>query len=578
MKKYFAGLVMLFSLVVVPAFASAQTSATITSFGAKDPNPTNRSVTVIWNASSVTDAQLDVVCNPGSISFTTDKGNAPSCEKGGVWSWYGQNSASIIMYPVGNSQPVTVDFILTLTNNGSPTNQTQRISVTFPATPVQSPSPTITLFAAKDPNPTNRSVTMVWQASATTDAMLEVDCTPGTISFTTDKGNSPSCEKGGVWTWYGQTSASIVVTPVGNANSVTVPFTLTLTKNGSPTNQTQKIYVTFPATPTQPPAPTITLFAAKDPNPTTRSVMIAWQASAITDAQLDMQCTPGTISFITDKGNYPSCEKGGVWSWASQTNGSIAVTPLNNTQAITVPFTLTLSKNGVPTNQTQTVYITFPAPDVSSNPTINLFGAKDPNPSTKAINVIWQASGAADVSLDVVCTSGTIKFTTDKGNAPSCEKGGVWYWQNQSSGNVMMYPSGNNQPVTVDLILRLSKNGIQTDSKTMSVTFPPITNNSVPTVTNQTLPADIDTENPQGSCLNLQNNLRYRSRDISTNDEVSALQDFLQANSYLNSEPTGFFGVLTLQATKNFQQANGISPTGFVGPITRAKIKALSCQ
>lgn len=98
-----------------------------------------------------------------------------------------------------------------------------------------------------------------------------------------------------------------------------------------------------------------------------------------------------------------------------------------------------------------------------------------------------------------------------------------------------------------------------------------------PVAPNKPLPADIDTENPQGACLNLQNNLRYRTRDIWTNDEVSALQDFLQANNYLNSEPTGFFGVLTLQAAKNFQQANGISPTGFVGPITRAKIKSLTC-
>lgn len=92
------------------------------------------------------------------------------------------------------------------------------------------------------------------------------------------------------------------------------------------------------------------------------------------------------------------------------------------------------------------------------------------------------------------------------------------------------------------------------------------------------LPADVDTQNPQGACLDLQNNLRYRMRDTGTSDDISSLQDFLQANGYLHTEPTGFFGVLTLKAAKDFQQANGISPTGFVGPITRAKIKALSCQ
>lgn len=109
-----------------------------------------------------------------------------------------------------------------------------------------------------------------------------------------------------------------------------------------------------------------------------------------------------------------------------------------------------------------------------------------------------------------------------------------------------------------------------------------ITTTPTPTPTPQLnptpLPADVDTQNPQGACLDLQNNLRYRMRDIGTSDDISSLQDYLQANGYLHTEPTGFFGVLTLQASKNFQQANGISPTGFVGPITRAKIKALSCQ
>lgn len=99
-----------------------------------------------------------------------------------------------------------------------------------------------------------------------------------------------------------------------------------------------------------------------------------------------------------------------------------------------------------------------------------------------------------------------------------------------------------------------------------------------PVTPNKPLPADIDTQNPQGTCLDLQINLRYRMRDTATSDDILSLQDYLQANGYLHVEPTGFFGVLTLQAAKNFQQANGISPTGFVGPITRAKIKALSCQ
>ena len=88
--------------------------------------------------------------------------------------------------------------------------------------------------------------------------------------------------------------------------------------------------------------------------------------------------------------------------------------------------------------------------------------------------------------------------------------------------------------------------------------------------------ADID---PQGSsnCLKIVNDLRYLSTDSKTNNEVSALQDFLQNAGYLQTSPTGFFGLMTLSSVKKFQSSNNISPTGFVGPLTRAKINSLSC-
>lgn len=90
------------------------------------------------------------------------------------------------------------------------------------------------------------------------------------------------------------------------------------------------------------------------------------------------------------------------------------------------------------------------------------------------------------------------------------------------------------------------------------------------------VPGDID-PNTVSSCVSISNNLSYRSRDISTNGAVSTLQDFLQSQGYLNSEPTGYFGLLTRAATKAFQSANGILNSGYVGPITRAKISSLTC-
>jgi len=82
----------------------------------------------------------------------------------------------------------------------------------------------------------------------------------------------------------------------------------------------------------------------------------------------------------------------------------------------------------------------------------------------------------------------------------------------------------------------------------------------------------------QDQCVNIVNNLRYRDRDIYKNGEVSILQDFLQTQNYLNNEPTGYFGLLTFKAVKDFQRSNGISPTGYVGATTRAKIANITCN
>lgn len=91
--------------------------------------------------------------------------------------------------------------------------------------------------------------------------------------------------------------------------------------------------------------------------------------------------------------------------------------------------------------------------------------------------------------------------------------------------------------------------------------------------------ADIDPNPDASSCVTIINNLRYRDRDANRNGEVSLLQDFLQSKGYLNSEPTGYFGLLTLRAVKSFQNANGITPaSGYVGPITRTKIREITCD
>ena len=79
------------------------------------------------------------------------------------------------------------------------------------------------------------------------------------------------------------------------------------------------------------------------------------------------------------------------------------------------------------------------------------------------------------------------------------------------------------------------------------------------------------------TCISLQNNLKYKASDATKNGEVSILQDFLQSQGYLNTDPTGYFNLATVSASKAFQTANGLTADGSVGPITRAKINAVSC-
>jgi murein L,D-transpeptidase YcbB/YkuD len=63
-------------------------------------------------------------------------------------------------------------------------------------------------------------------------------------------------------------------------------------------------------------------------------------------------------------------------------------------------------------------------------------------------------------------------------------------------------------------------------------------------------------------------NIRYGERG----DDVVTLQKILIEKGYLRTSATGYFGVLTLKAVKDFQRAHGIISTGFVGPLTRKEL------
>ncbi len=78
-------------------------------------------------------------------------------------------------------------------------------------------------------------------------------------------------------------------------------------------------------------------------------------------------------------------------------------------------------------------------------------------------------------------------------------------------------------------------------------------------------------------CVDLTKNLRYKMRDTSASKDITNLQAFLKNKNYITVLPTGYFGVATLKGVKDFQRINNITPTGFVGSLTRSKIKEITC-
>ena len=79
------------------------------------------------------------------------------------------------------------------------------------------------------------------------------------------------------------------------------------------------------------------------------------------------------------------------------------------------------------------------------------------------------------------------------------------------------------------------------------------------------------------TCISLNADLGYGAVDNVAGGLVSQLQGFLRDSKYLVASPTGYFGQATLSAVKAFQLANGISSTGYVGPLTRTLINQESC-
>jgi ferredoxin len=73
-----------------------------------------------------------------------------------------------------------------------------------------------------------------------------------------------------------------------------------------------------------------------------------------------------------------------------------------------------------------------------------------------------------------------------------------------------------------------------------------------------------------GTSYNFTELLTVGSQDA----QVTALQNRLAALGFYSGSATGFYGALTQTAVEKYQTAHGLTPTGYVGPGTRAALNA----
>lgn len=92
-----------------------------------------------------------------------------------------------------------------------------------------------------------------------------------------------------------------------------------------------------------------------------------------------------------------------------------------------------------------------------------------------------------------------------------------------------------------------------------------------------TTPPPTQNPPPTEACVAPTRDLRLGDIDADKGGEVSVLQRFLKRDTAVYPEGlvTGFFGHSTEAAVKRFQKQKNISQTGFVGPLTRAAMKAV---
>ena len=227
-------------------------------------------------------------------------------------------------------------------------------------------------------------------------------------------------------------------------------------------------------------------------------------------------------------------------------------------------YTLTYSvtdNSGNTATSSRTVTVSA-APDTTA-PVITLIGS---NPVTITVGAVFTDAGATttdNVDLNVPVTASSTVDVNTIGTYT------VTYTATDSSGNVAT-------PVTrtVNVIAAPVVNTFSTGSSGGSTgggsNTAPVTQTTTQSVTSTSTST---TTSSTGRVLGLETfqfnkNLRLGM----TNNDVLELQKVLAKLGFFKVNPTGYFGQITLKAVKAYQASKGISPTGFVGVLTRAEL------
>ncbi|MBP6888466.1 MAG: peptidoglycan-binding protein [Candidatus Pacebacteria bacterium] len=133
--------------------------------------------------------------------------------------------------------------------------------------------------------------------------------------------------------------------------------------------------------------------------------------------------------------------------------------------------------------------------------------------------------------------------------------------------------------LVVGVDMRCSTNGVSISSPSQTTTSALVGNATTITQQTQVTTGSVtDGEGVESACVDLQSEkLGFSSTDITTNGEVSKLQDFLIFKGLLDGSPTGYFGFKTLKAVQAYQKLKAVPQVGRVGSLTKSLVKTDSC-